>query len=391
MGREFCRIVSMTKVRQILEVSGAPFPPYTSSGRLTYANSLNIIKLLQKRLAIANLINQFPPMTATGNRKQGPREVIFPRLDGDNGQCKKGVMTISKRLAILVLLVLVSLVFTLAGCSSGQGDVDAIPEEETTLERVQREGYIEVGFANEAPFAYATPEGKLTGLNVEIAREILHNLGVTEINGVLTEFGSLIPGLKAKRFDIITAGMYLTPDRAKEVTFANPEYTIGGGLAVQAGNPYNLHSYYDIAENPEVKVAVMAGAAEYDHLLAVGVSEAQIITVPDQPAALAELQAGRADAITMTSAALNSLLATIADPDIERVEDFEIAVVDGKSQQAFGSAAFRHEDTDFVEAYNRELEKLKESGRLLEIFQEFGFTEHELPGDVTAAEALEMW
>ncbi|MFY9604485.1 MAG: ectoine/hydroxyectoine ABC transporter substrate-binding protein EhuB, partial [bacterium] len=83
-----------------------------------------------------------------------------------------------------MLLVLVSLVFTLAGCSSGQGNVDAAPEEETTLERVQREGYIEVGFANEAPFAYATPEGKLTGLNVEIAREILHNLGVTEINGV---------------------------------------------------------------------------------------------------------------------------------------------------------------------------------------------------------------
>jgi hypothetical protein len=78
-------------------------------------------------------------------------------------------------------------------------------------------------------------------------------------------------------------------------------------------------------------------------------------------------------------------------PSIERVEDFEIAVVDGKSQQAFGSAAFRHEDTYLIEAYNRELDKLKESGRLLEIFQEFGFTEHELPGNVTAAEALEMW
>ena len=69
---------------------------------------------------------------------------------------------------------------------------------------------------------------------------------------------------------MITAGMYLTPDRAKEVAFANPEYTIGGGLAVKAGNPHNLKSYFDIAAKPDVKIAVMSGAAEYDHLLQVG-------------------------------------------------------------------------------------------------------------------------
>ena len=115
------------------------------------------------------------------------------------------------------------------------------------------------------------------------------------------------------------------------------------------------------------------------------------MSVPDQPSALAALQADRIDAITMTSAALQSLLTTKKDPNIERVEDFIIAEVNGKRQQAFGSAAFRHEDNDFREAYNRELEKLKESGRLLEIFEQFGFTKHELPGDVTAEQAIEMW
>ena len=153
----------------------------------------------------------------------------------------------------------------------------------------------------------------------------------------------------------------------------------------------SLHSYKDIAANPDVKIAVMAGAAEYDHLMAVGASEQQIVTVPDQPSALAALQANRADAITMTSAALQSLFDTIDDPNIERVEDFEIAVVNGKSQQAFGSAAFRPEDDDFREAYNNELEKLKESGELINIYEVFGFTEHEFPGTVTAEEALELW
>lgn len=295
-----------------------------------------------------------------------------------------------KKIFLFSLLLVLSLV--LVGCNSSSSTPGADGKtDETTYERVQREGYISVGFANESPFAYATPEGKLTGLNVEIARLVLQRMGIEEMQGVLTEFGSLIPGLDAGRFDIITAGMYITPERAKQVAFANPEYTIGGGLAVKAGNPYDLHSYDDIAANSNVKIAVMAGAAEFDHLLAVGVSENQITTVPDQPSALAALQAGRVDAITMTSAALNSLFNTINDSKVERVEDFKIAVVDGKSQQAFGSAAFRPEDNDFREAYNSELDKLKESGELLEIFKTFGFTEHELPGDVTAEEALEMW
>jgi len=295
----------------------------------------------------------------------------------------------NKKVILFSLLLILTLI--LVGCNSSSSPGEDTQTTETTLEKVQRQGYISVGFANESPFAYATPEGKLTGLNVEIARLILQRMGIEEMQGVLTEFGSLIPGLDAGRFDVITAGMYITPDRAKQVAFANPEYTIGGGLAVKAGNPHDLHSYKDIAENPDVKIAVMAGAAEFDHLIAVGASEEQITTVPDQPSALAALQANRVDAITMTSAALQSLLDTVNDPKIERVEDFTIAVVNGKSQQAFGSAAFRPEDNDFREAYNSELGKLKESGELLEIYKSFGFTEHELPGDVTAEEALEMW
>lgn len=287
---------------------------------------------------------------------------------------------------ILSLLLILGTTLILSGCGT-----QPATNIGSTLEKIREQGYVTVGFANEKPYAYATETGQLTGLNVEIAREVLKALGIEEMQGVLTEFGSLIPGLKAKRFDMITAGMYLTPDRAKEVAFANPEYTIGGGLAVKAGNPHNLKSYFDIAAKPEVKIAVMSGAAEYDHLLQVGVSEDQIVSVPDQPSALAALQAGRVDAITMTSAALQSLLTTIKDPNIERVEDFIIAEVNGKRQQDFGSAAFRHEDNDFREAYNRELEKLKKSGRLLEIFEQFGFTKHELPGDVTAEQAIEMW
>ena len=37
---------------------------------------------------------------------------------------------------------------------------------------------------------------------------------------MLTEFGSLIPGLKAGRFDIIAAGMFINPKRCAEIAFS---------------------------------------------------------------------------------------------------------------------------------------------------------------------------
>src|SRR5262245_53618274 len=91
---------------------------------------------------------------------------------------------------------------------------------ETTLERARKDGYIRVGFANEAPCGYATPEGKLTGEAPEVAKAVLAKMGIAQVDGVLTEFGSLIPGLKAGRFDIIAAGMFINPKRCKEIAFS---------------------------------------------------------------------------------------------------------------------------------------------------------------------------
>src|SRR5512142_2320672 len=66
---------------------------------------------------------------------------------------------------------------------------------EDSLDRVKKQGFIRIGFANEAPYGYATPDGKLTGEAPEVAKAVLAKMGINEVDGVLTEFGSLIPGL----------------------------------------------------------------------------------------------------------------------------------------------------------------------------------------------------
>ncbi|MER2063622.1 MAG: ectoine/hydroxyectoine ABC transporter substrate-binding protein EhuB, partial [Alkalibacterium sp.] len=258
-------------------------------------------------------------------------------------------------------LLVFSLAFILSGCQLFTSD------ERSTLDRVQEEGVVTVGFANEQPYAYQNAEGELTGSSVEIARRIMENLGVTEMEGVLTEFASLIPGLQAERFDMVTAGMFITPDRASadHIQFANPEYTIGEAIAVEAGNPLELHSYEEIAANEEAVIAVPSGTVEYTYLIEVGVPEDRIVTVPDMPSALAALQAGRADAITATGPSLQSIIDTAADDSIERVMDFSQPVIDGEEAINYGATVFREADQDFIDAFNEELDNLKESGELL--------------------------
>jgi len=180
--------------------------------------------------------------------------------------------------------------------------------------------------------------------------------------------------------------MFINPNRCAAVLFADPEYSIGEAIAVKKGNPLNLSSYAGIAQNKDVKVAVMTGAVEIGYLEDSGVPKEQIVQVPDQASAISALQADRVQVITMTGPALQAMLDSANDADIERVAEFEQPVIGGKSVRGYGATAFRQADAAFRQAYNAELQKLKDSGELLTILQQFGFTEQELPGDVTAVE-----
>lgn len=293
----------------------------------------------------------------------------------------------------LSLLVITLLFALLAACQPtqepaepGEGAAEEQEEqEESTLERARSEGVIRVGFANENPYAFARPDGTLSGEAVEVARAVFTELGIEEMEGVLTQFGSLIPGLEAGRFDVITAGMYITPTRCEQVLFADPEYQVGEALIVEAGNPLDLHSYEDIAANPDVRVGTGSGYLELDYMMAAGVSEDQITTFPDDPSGVAGIQAGQIDAWTGTRPTLLQTLATTDDPNLELADPFEQPTVDGEPVISYGGAAFRYDDLEFRQAFNEELQGLKDSGQLLELIGQFeGFDEAALPGDVKA-------
>lgn len=256
----------------------------------------------------------------------------------------------------------------------------------TTLEKVRKQGVVRIGFANEAPYAYIDSKtGKLTGESPEIARVILKRLGVKEVEGVLVEFGALIPGLKAGRFDIIAAGMYITPPRCGQITFSNPTYGIGEAFIVRKGNPLKLHSYEDIKKNPKVRFGVVTGAIEREYALKVGIPNGQIKVLPDTSSALEAVAAGRIDAYGGTSLTVRDLLTKANNPRLEQALPFTNPVIDGDTVRGYGAYGFRDDEKDLVTAFNRELEQFVPSQEHLDLVGPFGFSEQELPGDVTAA------
>lgn len=280
----------------------------------------------------------------------------------------------------------------MAGCavawllSSGSG---CGGPQTSTLERVQAAGVVRIGYANEAPYAYRDSEAeRVTGEAPEIAREVLASMGIEKIEGVLTEFSSLIPGLKARRFDLIAAGMYITPPRAEQVDFSRPTYKIGLGLAVPAGNPQGLHSLEDVRDNEDVRMGVLGGGVEKGWSEAVGVPSQRIVVFPDPPSALDGLRARRVDAYLGTSLTISDILARAADASVERAEPFTDPIVDGKPVTGYGAFAFRPEDDPFRKEFDRHLEAFLGTPKHRQLVAPFGFTEAEMPGGLTATEVL---
>lgn len=272
-------------------------------------------------------------------------------------------------------LAAVALGPTLAACSR--------TEDNVTLDSLREQGYIRVAINNEAPFGYIGDDGEVTGSSPELLRAIFTELGVEDVRAESVAWDGLIPGLKAKRFDAVAAGMYVTPERCAEIAFAEPTYRILQAFMVPSGNPEGLSTFDDIAANPDVKVAVLNASVEQGYAEGAGVPADQIETVDNQVTAYEMLDSGRVDAVGLSTISLNRLLEQRGSADKYEVTEGFIPVVDGEEVTPAGALGFRQSDTEILDEVNRVLAEFKENGRLLEIIEPFGFTEQELPGDLT--------
>ncbi|MDH4612722.1 ABC transporter substrate-binding protein [Pseudomonas sp. BN102] len=88
------------------------------------------------------------------------------------------------------------------------------------------------------PFAFKTPEGKITGFDYDIGNALCEEMKV-ECKWIEQEFDGLIPALKVRKFDAVLSSMTITEERLKSVDFTKKYYHTPARLAMKEGAVVN--------------------------------------------------------------------------------------------------------------------------------------------------------
>ena len=106
------------------------------------------------------------------------------------------------------------------------------------LDDIRKAGVIKSGngIMGDKPSVWQNQDGSYSGFEWDLFQEIGKRIGVAKEDYVVTEWTSLIPGLKAGRWDIILSGMAVTQERIQ-------------GAGISYSDPYFL--LYDYAIVPK--------------------------------------------------------------------------------------------------------------------------------------------
>ncbi|MGW3506312.1 ectoine/hydroxyectoine ABC transporter substrate-binding protein EhuB [Streptomyces sp. NPDC000994] len=259
----------------------------------------------------------------------------------------------------------------LAACSK----TDSGDGKGSKLEQLKKQGYVKVAYANEAPYGFEEG-GQLKGEAPTLHREIFKALGVDELKPTFSEWDGLIPGLQAGKYDVISAGMAIIPERCQKALFSEPEFVSPTAMMVKKGNPKNLTDLA-AAKSAGATIGVMSGAVEKGYVTAAGISESGIRTLQKPQDGADAVAQGRIDAFVLTGISLRWLART--NPKVEVTDSF-VPVVGGVKQYSPGGAVFRKGSEELRDAFNEQLKKItSDPGRYVQLVGEYGFGKDTIP------------
>jgi polar amino acid transport system substrate-binding protein len=256
----------------------------------------------------------------------------------------------------------------------------------TTLERARAAGTIRIGISGERPYCYTDADGRVTGAQPEVARAVFGRIGVSGLDAVQVPFHELIPRLREGQFDLVAAGMAVTPDRCREAAFTRPDFVAYPAFLVREGNPEEIESFEDVARTG-VRLAVLEGASEIGYARAAGVPDDRLEIVDSQSELFRRVADKRVPAGVLTRISLVDELRRNPGSGLE-VTDAVEPVVGGRRIVPGAAFAVRSGEADLLAALNPELAALQASSEWLRITEPFGFTRDNLPPPDLTTEAL---
>lgn len=252
----------------------------------------------------------------------------------------------------------------------------------TTLERARASGVLRVGISGERPYGYVGGDGAVTGAQPAVAGAVLERMGVGGLEAVQVRFADLIPGLVAGRFDLIAAGLTVTPERCTEIAFSRPDFVAPPAFLVPDGNPRGIGTFQGVRRSGAT-LAVLDGSAELTYARSAGVERLRLADT--QSDLFRDVVAGRAEVGALTEISLVDELRRNPGSGVEITDPVD-PTVDGRTVVPAAAFAARTGETDLLAAFDVELAALQDSGEWLALTGPFGLGRENLPDrDLTTA------
>lgn len=186
-------------------------------------------------------------------------------------------------------LMLTSLFVSFLACLSLTAQAD-----ESRLQRIQASGQLQVCiWPDYYSISYRDPRTqKLSGIDIKLARELAHDLGV-DLEFVDSSFARLVPDVLEERCDVAMFAIGIIPEREEFLTFTQP-HMVSDVLAITTRSNRTI-THWDDLDQPGNVLAVAKGTL-HEPLMRQRLQHAELIT-PDTPHAREqEVLSGRADA-----------------------------------------------------------------------------------------------
>lgn len=171
-----------------------------------------------------------------------------------------------KKRSVVMMLTIGTMVLGLAGCGGTEADTaaaggnEAAQSESASSEAAQEDGVITVrvaGTADYEPYTYVDEEENITGYDIEIIKAIDEIAPEIECEYTYTNWDTLLPGLDADKFDIVSNQLGKTEER--EEMYLYPKYPfLFAGSSIISGADEPLETMEDLAGK---KVGAIVGSS----------------------------------------------------------------------------------------------------------------------------------
>jgi polar amino acid transport system substrate-binding protein len=211
-----------------------------------------------------------------------------------------------------------------------------------TLANIQKNGVLRVGVATNAPWVLHDKNGQWLGLDVDLVQQFAQDMR-WKIELVPTTWATGIDDLHAGRFDLLAAGLSVTPQRALLVKYSQPYGSFALGLVVNRKSLGKDDLLTLETGKGKHRVGVLSGtvtaasAKEY-------LGNSDLVEINDESKAIQDLRSGALDGLIAEQPLPDALAHSYQD----QLRTLDVSNY-GKTAHAF---AVRRNDQDLLDVLN---------------------------------------